>query len=452
MKLIDLNRKQDVGSSCHLIELGPFRLVIDAGLHPKFFGNQSLPYITAIPQGTVDFIILTHCHLDHLGALPVIKRYQPQAPILTSLASSYLVERLLRDSQKVMIKQQEQTGLPELPLYRRLDIDLTEKALMPMDFHRSRTFEKNGESIEITFFPSGHIVGAAAILIKYKHRKIFFSGDVLFENQVTLSGADFPNETFDTLIIETTRGAVDPDTVKARKSENQRLIQTINNTIIRGGSCVIPVFALGRMQEIIGVLDDAKKQGHLIECPIFCSGLGLDLVDYCETIAKKTNAINFRKKMLTNLGIKSLAERLDPGEDLKHNGIYLLSSGMLVEYTPSYLAVASALEHHKNSICFVGYCDPDTPGGKLLQSPHGSTFSFPALKYSAKVMATIEKFDLSAHAKRNEIMEFIHKCDPRAIVLTHGDPEAREWFEQELAIQMPNKKVLNPIPLQEYLV
>ena len=125
---------------------------------------------------------------------------------------------------------------------------------------------------------------------------------------------------------------------------------------------------------------------------------------------------------------------------------------MLVERTPSYSLAAAMLGHPKNTIGFVGYCDPDTPGGKLLATKHGATFNFEALHVKTKVRARVDRFELSGHAERGELLEFAVQTKARSIVLTHGDPDARAWFMTQLAEQLPKARVLDPVPLKMYEV
>jgi len=125
---------------------------------------------------------------------------------------------------------------------------------------------------------------------------------------------------------------------------------------------------------------------------------------------------------------------------------------MLVERTPSYTLASGLLGHAANTIGFVGYCDPDTPGGKLLASKPGDTFLFESAHVKAKVKARVERFELSGHADREELLQFAVQTGARSIVLTHGDPAARAWFAERLAEQLPSAKVLDPVPLQPYLV
>ena len=125
---------------------------------------------------------------------------------------------------------------------------------------------------------------------------------------------------------------------------------------------------------------------------------------------------------------------------------------MLVENTPSYNAAAAMLGDHRNTICFVGYCDPDTPGGKLLKVRQGEKFVFKAASKTVQALARIEKFDLSSHADREAILEYGMARHPRAVVLTHGDQPARDWFRAQISEIDSNCKVVDPVPLKPVIV
>jgi Cft2 family RNA processing exonuclease len=125
---------------------------------------------------------------------------------------------------------------------------------------------------------------------------------------------------------------------------------------------------------------------------------------------------------------------------------------MLVEKTPSYTLASGLVGHARNTVGFVGYCDPDTPGGKLLAANTGDTFLFEAAHVKAKIKARIERFELSGHADREELLEFAVQSEARSIVLTHGDPAARAWFQGQLEEKAPKSKVLDPVPGQTYQV
>ncbi|WP_309381699.1 MBL fold metallo-hydrolase [Cerasicoccus frondis] len=440
MQLTDLGRHRRIGANSLLAEIGPFRVLIDAGLDPKCVGRESTPNFDLLGDGPLDLVVLTHCHLDHLGSLPIVCRQHPEALYVTSRASQMLAQRMLRNSVNVMKRQRDELGNVDLPLYTFAEVDEVDRALVGLTYGQPRSIERDGEELTFTLHRAGHIAGAAGVSFVYKHRRIFFTGDVMFGAQATLDGADFPIEATDTLIMETTRGAKGRVPERTRESEVERLIDTLAHTISRGGCALIPVFALGRMQEVMQLLHDARQAGKLPECPIFCAGLGMDIVDYFDAISRKVGGVHFRRSVLKQLKVQP-PPPFKPGNSPGQKGIYVLSSGMLVEHTPSYHAAAAMLDDHANTICFVGYCDPETPGGELLATAQGESFLFSVIDHAAPVRAHIEQFDLSGHADRDELLQFAHSLDPRAVALTHGDPDARAWFFDELMDANPKLQI-----------
>lgn len=449
MKITDLNKAGGIGSNCLLVELGSYTFIVDSGLHPKQVGAAAMPDFDFIGDREIDFVIVTHCHLDHIGSLPVLLKKHPKARVFMSLPSQMLVERMLHNSCNVMKRQKEEKRIPEYPLFTHEDIDEIASRFEPLKFKDPLRLELHDEMLSLTLFQAGHVAGAAGLQVEHDAKSFFFTGDILFEDQRVLNGARFPKaRKYDAIVIETTRGETERPEGKTRESEVKRLLKQVGETIRAGGSVLIPVFALGRMQEVLTLLNDARKDGRLPRCPVYGAGLGLDIADYFDQITKRTQLINYTRRVTKELRLKRPPRKLTPGKAPGEPGVFVLSSGMLVERTPSYRLASTLLAHSQNAICFVGYCDPDTPGGKLLETPPGQTFLFDVLDYQCPVLAKVERFELSGHADREQILEFAIGAKPKSIVLTHGDPGARKWFQQQLEAQPDPAKVIDPQPLK----
>ena len=333
-------------------------------------------------------------------------------------------DKLMEQLAEQMKRQREETGNQDYPLYVETDVERVEHALAAVPLANPRVIGRGGEEVALTMHLAGHVAGAVGCLIEHRRKKHFFTGDVHFQAQRTVAGANFPRTPVDTLVMECTRGATTtvPDFKRGR--EEQRLIKAINEVCDEGGSVLLPAFAFGRMQEILLLLQEAADAGNLADVPIFCSGLGMDLCDYLDAASKKTKQVKFSRQVLRDLGILPLSRKYtQPGKNMPERGIYLLSSGMLVEKTPAWRVAANMLDHEENAVFFVGYCDPETPGGELIGMNPGGEFKFKSLDHTSTLRAKVERFHLSGHADREELVDFAKALAPKDIVLTHGDPD-----------------------------
>lgn len=453
MRITDLNAPGGIGANCLLIELDGFNVVIDSGIHPKEQGEAALPRFDLLRGKDIDLIFVTHCHLDHLGALPVLARDHPEVPIIMSEDSAVFYKRLLKNSCTVMARQMEESKGRVYPLYGYNDIAAASHKVTPTKVGMTRHYNSlNGDRLTFTLYAAGHIPGCTGVLLEHRQRRIFHTSDVLFNATPMLDGARFPESDMDVVVLETTRGMTERPLGTDRESETQRLLTDMCATLRGGGSVLVPVFALGRMQELLTVLRTAKARGDLPRCPIYVSGLGIDLLNAFDKIAHSGGQLRVRKSYLRDLKAEKFPAKHRAG---RHGpAIYLLSSGMMVQNTPSYLAASDLLEHPASLIAFTGYCDPDTPGGQLLAA-HATgkpKFNFKALNKCVKMAARIDKYDLSSHADREELVDFAIARNPKAIVLTHGDPPARAWIAAEIQRRAPGCKVIDPVPLTSTLV
>lgn len=440
----DLNTGVDVGASAHKLEIGGFNALIDCGMHPKKLGLDSLPDLKKIGDDTLDFIAITHAHLDHVGALPIVAEHQSMAQILMGEVTEDLSLRMLRNSRNVMVRQREELGINEYPLFGFSQIDALKGRILPFTLNRPRSFEFENRKLEIEFYRAGHIPGATAVSFKTNKESVLFTGDISFRASQLIKGADIPKGHFDVLVMETTRGELDRQATY--ESECARFVTALGRVVRDGGSVLVPAFALGRMQEILQLVKKGKQSGEIPQdTHVFCAGLGIDIAEYLLRQSRKNPGLSFDKTAYDL--IEPFKEKVVPAQDLSQKGIYVLGSGMLLENTPSYAAASALMEHSENAIFFVGYCDPDTPGGRLLKKAKGdTTFAFHNLGYVARVNCRIDKFDLSSHADRRELLDFALRCDPRIIILTHGSEESRGWFMDEILDVASHITVIIPEP------
>ncbi|HTX52967.1 MAG TPA: MBL fold metallo-hydrolase, partial [Candidatus Baltobacteraceae bacterium] len=280
MKILNLNPDTDIGASAWFVELEGHRLLMDAGTHPRIEGRGSLPRYDLIRQEEVDAVAISHCHHDHVGSLPVALRYFPQAHVLMTELSYFLVERVLHNSVNVMKRQRDELGIKEYPLYSHDEVDELAPRVQGFKYNREvewAAFHKTRAgfiSPTLEFCDAGHTLGSAGLMVRGRKETLFYTGDVCFHDQTIMRGARFEDVQADVLLMETTRGnrQLPPDF--SREREIERLSEAMQRVLHRRGSILIPAFALGRTQEILALLAIMMREGRLKPQPVYIGGLG----------------------------------------------------------------------------------------------------------------------------------------------------------------------------------
>ncbi|MBL9151518.1 MAG: MBL fold metallo-hydrolase [Verrucomicrobiales bacterium] len=440
----------DVGAHSYLVEIGGSRIVLDAGTHPKHDGLDTLPILDRLHYDSADAIVVTHAHLDHIGALPVLCERLPGAPVLATEETLVYGEAMLHNSVNVMTAQRRELDIIEYPLYTHRDLDNLRPRWQALPFHRTFPIDEAGR-VTVRFLPAGHVSGAAAVLIQHEERTIFYTGDLHFEDQSLCRRADFSEiegRRIDAMIVETTRGDSPRRPDYTRESETERFLASILETLGRGGSVMVPVFAFGKTQELLVLLHQAIEEGRLPRVPVYLGGLGTKITHLFDKYADRSRRLMPGFQMLRDFpGLKRPAKK-DPEPEYAPGCIYALSSGMMSENTVSNRFARHFLPNPKNAILFIGYADPDTPGGRILATNRGGEVSLND-RDGGRVMridCQIEKFDFSGHAPREQLLDFIIRQNPRHTLLVHGDEPARLWFAGELRRLAPQMQVTIPEP------
>ena len=451
MRITNLNPETDIGASAWHVNLEGHGLLMDSGMHPKREGRAGLPVFKAIADQEVDAIAVSHCHHDHVGSLPVALRHFPKAHVLLPEQSYFIIERVLHNSVNVMTRQRDELGIKEYPLYTHDEVDEIAPVFQGFRYNREiewASFAKTRagfSSPTLEFFDAGHTLGSAGILLRGRKETLFYTGDVCFHDQTILRAARFEDVKADVLIMETTRGNRATPKGFTREREIERLTAAIQRALKRTGSVLIPSFALGRTQEILALLALLMREGRLKEQPIYIGGLGRVFTEIYDLEAHRTH----RQHTGMQLHEEHNLIVLDPGqvEKMKLSGrIFVLTSGMMSENTAAHDLAARMMEDPRQSIFFVGYADPETPGGRLKASKPGETFVFSPGIGRVTHRCDVQDFDLTAHANRDDLLDFVGQVSPRAVLLGHGDDSARHWFEDQIRTRHPKIKIIQPQP------
>lgn len=452
MRIINLNPDTDIGASAWFVDLEGHRLLMDAGMHPKREGRAGLPPFKFIQKEEVDAVAISHCHHDHVGALPVALRYFPKAHVLMTELSYFIVERVLHNSVNVMTRQRDELGIKEYPLYTHDELDDLAPQFQGFRYNREvewAAFQKTRAGLSsptLEFFDAGHTLGSAGIMVRGKQETLFYTGDVCFHDQTLLRAARFEDVKADVLVMETTRGNRPVAEGVTRASEVERFTAALHEALKRKGCVLIPSFALGRTQEILALLALLMRAGKLRPQPIYIGGLGRVFTEIYDLEAHRTHRQHSNLQLREALNLVVLDQGQAEKMKLSGGRLFVLTSGMMSENTAAHNLAVRMIGDERQSIFFVGYADPDTPGGRLKAATLGETFVFSPGAGQVTRHCDVQDFDLTAHANRDDLLDFVGRVSPRAILLGHGGEDSREWFEEQIRARHPKIKIIQPQP------
>lgn len=452
MKISFHGADQGVTGSCHLIECSGKRILIDCGMYQ---GGKELEQENAEPFGfdpaSIDYLLLTHAHLDHCGRIPLLVKRGFKGEIITTAASVELARLIMLDSaglqeEEARYKQRKadrKTGNHGTnkhkviePLYTIIDV------LNSLDFFgRKADYDKKvqlTENIHATFFEAGHILGSASIMLELeetdKKHRILFSGDLGYSNRAILRNPAKAPEV-DTVVMETTYGN---RIHKQLEPSVDELYEIINETISRGGNVIIPTFALERAQEILYYLREGinnKKIQHYLnvylDSPMAISATQIfERHPECfnqETLQTKLNGqdpfklpgLRFTRETAESIAIT----KLDGG------AVIMAGSGM---------CTGGRIRHHlkhnlwsrKNSIVFVGYAARGTLARRIIDGAERVKIFSEEIQVNADIY-TIGGF--SAHADQAELLSWYENTGkPTTTYLVHGEEESMQVFAKKI--------------------
>ena len=452
MKFINLTHRTEIGANSYYLEIGRHQLVLDCGMHPKNTGEDALPHFKAIADREIEAILISHAHQDHIGTSPVAMRRFPSARVFMTEATAEIGNVLLHNSVNVMTRQREEIGEMSYPLFTHREIDRASERWrwcplrQRISIAGERAPHRERDALTFEFFEAGHVLGSAGILLRAEGKTVSYTGDVNFDDQTIMQAAVFPEEKIDVLIIECTRGDHAKPEGWSRAGEERRFATALGSAFERGACVLIPVFALGKTQEILAMLYKFRRQRLLADFPIYIGGLSSKFTDIYDRRANMTRRQLSRLQLMREAAPFILNDETIRDAPVRPGRAYVLSSGMMIPNTLSHVFARRLIENPQHSIFFVGYANPESPAGVLREAGPGGEVALDPDKPPQRVGCHIEQFQFSAHATRETLIEYARKISPRKIVLVHGDPPAVEWIRAQLHADLPNTDVIVPAP------
>ncbi|HWS73508.1 MAG TPA: MBL fold metallo-hydrolase [Quisquiliibacterium sp.] len=436
MKLTFAGAAGTVTGSRYLLDTGERRVLLDCGLF-QGYKQLRLRNWTPFPVSPrrIDSVVLSHAHLDHSGYLPALARDGFRGPIYATEATYELCGVLLRDSahlQEDEARFANRHGFakhaPAEPLYTMADAERALRLFKVVDFDRDFDL---GEGLKCALHPAGHLLGAGFVSVRRKRRSMVFSGD-LGRPHDSIMRAPAACDGADTLILESTYG----DRKHASDDGEAMIGRVITETAARGGTVLIPSFAVGRAQTVMLAISRLKQRGEIPDLPVFLdSPMATDataLYRKYRTLHRLT--VQECRAMCNAARIVNGVEESKALAQLRMPAVIIAASGM---------ATGGRVLHHlkniapdpRNHVLFVGYQAGGTRGAHLVAGArevkvHGEW---------VQVRAEVSQVDsYSAHADADEIMGWLRgmRRAPSQVYLCHGEPEAADTLRQRIEEQL----------------
>lgn len=414
---------REVGRSAHLLTTQNSKVLIDCGLDP---GSDRTPYFSApelLPLDSLDAVVITHAHLDHCGLVPVLLKYGYTGPVYCTAPTRDMMTLMLLDAIRVT-NQEARKGLYDSSHVR----ELVTKTI-PLRWGETTDIAPD---MRLTMHNAGHILGSS---ICHFHLgdgdyNLAYSGDIKFERSWLFNPAVNRFPRLETLVMESTYGGF-RDVQPSRQQATEEFSDVATKILARGGKLIVPVFAVGRSQEVMLVLEEKIREGRIPRVPVYLDGMIFEATAihtaYPEYLNSQLRTQIFQQG--DNPFLSDIFHRVDSQTmrmgivDDKDPCIVLATSGMMSGGPVTEYFKAWAHEE-KNAIMFVGYQADGTFGRRLQRGLNEATFLDNGRQMTVPVrleVVTIEGF--SGHSDRLQLMNYIATVEPRPqrVILNHGE-------------------------------
>lgn len=429
MRIRFIGACREVTGSMHLLEAGGRKILLDCGMRQGRASPREREDVKFLfnPRD-IDYVILSHAHIDHSGLLPVLVREGFSGKIVATEPTRELTKLLLMDSAKIMMEESEEEGRPAL-----YDIEDVRESVGDDRIWEIAGYEDVVEldGIKIKLYDAGHILGSSITIVYAEGRTVCYTGDVGHGRSPIMNSPRIPDEDIEYLIMESTYGN---RLHEEYQSGVERLEAIVRKTVEEGGRVLIPVFAVGRSQELLYIFKRLYDEGFLPDVNVyFDTPMGLKATEiytkYSEFMREEfrrylyEEGSPFRFKRL--IEVRSHKKSLEIAGD-EEPAVILATSGML-EGGRTINYIENILSDGRSSIVFVGYQAEGTLGRRVLNARRGESIEYngKTLNVNCRV-ESIESF--SAHADRDGLLSFVDglRYYPKEVFIVHGERDASE--------------------------
>jgi putative mRNA 3-end processing factor len=402
MRLSFLGGAQEVGRSAVLVDTGAENLLLDYGVKINVKPTEYPKEINT----RLNAILLSHAHLDHCGAIPVLYRQRQDCPFCGLDITRLISMMLMFDSYKIAKYESEEEK------FSKKNISTTIKHFKTVKYRKPFMIGKT----RVTFFDAGHIPGSAFILLETKNKRILYTGDFNLSDTRLIKGADLDLPQVDVLITESTYSDREhPDRLK----EERKMVETIQGTLENDGTALVSCFAIARSQETLLVFDEYE-----LEYPIYIDGMSKKATKIINSYPSLQREYNCVEKALKRLNVRFITNPSIRKKILKNPCIILTTSGMLTG-GPITHYIEKMYDREDCTLILTGFQVPGTEGAVLLET---GRYIHQDLDLAVKM--SVRKFNFSSHAPRSELFKFVKHVNPEKVFCMHGDNTKR--FAQEL--------------------
>lgn len=429
-----------VTGSRFLVETSQSRILVDAGLYQglKELRKRNWEEFPVDPT-TLDAVVITHAHLDHVGYLPRLVKEGFEGPIVCTAETAELAAVVLRDSAHLQEEDAEYANRagfskhhPALPLYDGEDVERTLPLFRTVPFHDVVPVT---DDIEATFQSAGHILGAATVLVHVEGARVLFSGDLGRGDHPLVTPREDPPQA-DVVVMESTYG----DRVHPPAS-SEVLADAVRRTIGRGGTVLIPAFAVDRTELVLHTLGNLMAAGEIPEVPVYVdSPMALNTLDiYRRAIAEMDTSHLGNHWDNESFGVPELHVVRTVADSMALNRpkrpcIVISASGMATGGRVVH-HLAHQLPNARNTVVLTGYQAEGTRGRALLEGVKQVKIHGRYVPVRAEI---VDDPEFSVHADSREILDWLGRMPepPRVLYAVHGEPQAAEALANQVEQQL----------------